>query len=114
MKVQLERVTSKNAWFSLLLMGWVLLCPELTRAAPGWVPVASLAPENIGPMLLLSDGTVMCKGASNTWLHLLPDQYGSYANGTWTNDIRPMHHERAQFASDVLPDGRVFVAGGEH
>ncbi len=92
---------------------WVLLCPGLVTAGT-WVPVSNLAPDPIGLMLLLSDGTVMCKGSSNSWQHLVPDQYGSYANGYWTNDIPMMYHDRSLFASAVVPDGRVFVAGGEH
>ncbi|HET6993039.1 MAG TPA: T9SS type A sorting domain-containing protein, partial [Bacteroidia bacterium] len=35
-----------------------------------------------------------------------------YANGTWTT-MTPMHDTRVYFASQVLKDGRVFVAGGE-
>lgn len=71
-------------------------------------------------MLLLTDGTVLvktdsCKSdttATSTWAKLTPDNHGSYINGTWTT-IAPMHDTRVYFASQVLKDGRVFVAGGE-
>ena len=71
-------------------------------------------------MLLLSDGTVMAKTdscrsdttATSTWAKLTPDIHGSYINGTWTT-ITPSHDTRVYFASQVLMDGRVFVAGGE-
>ena len=70
-------------------------------------------------MLLLSDGTVICadnSGAyagSTGWFRLTPDLNGSYINGTWTT-LAPMHYPRSGFAADVVPDGRVFVAGGEY
>ena len=70
-------------------------------------------------MLLLTDGTVMCKSSSgpdsygNAWNKLTPSSSGSYANGTWTT-LAPMIDTRLYFASQVLKDGRVFVAGGEY
>lgn len=44
----------------------------------------------------------------------MPDSTGGYTNGIWTNDILPMNYGRRFYASDVLPDGRVFIAGGEY
>src|SRR5262249_27162727 len=70
-------------------------------------------------MLLLTDGSVMCHEAdeegngTNRWQRLTPDENGSYVNGSWSA-IAPMHHTRLYYASAVLKDGRVFVAGGEH
>jgi hypothetical protein len=66
-------------------------------------------------MLLLSDGTVMAapSSASNAWSRLTPDFHGSYVNGTWTT-LAPSHDTRLYYASEVLRDGRVFVAGGEY
>ena len=66
-------------------------------------------------MLLLSDGSVMAQqsGASSNWFRLKPDIHGSYVNGTWSA-LAPMHDSRLYFASQVLKDGRVFVAGGEY
>jgi hypothetical protein len=86
-----------------------------------WTPVNALAPDNnAGVMLLLTDGTIMCKtdagggdGIGNTWDKLTPDIHGSYANGTWTQ-LAPMHDTRLYFSSQVLKDGRVYVAGGEY
>lgn len=67
--------------------------------------------------LLLSDGTVMASGgqgfASKDWYKLTPDSTGSYQNGTWTK-LAPMGLERLFYASVVMPDGRIFVAGGEY
>lgn len=70
-------------------------------------------------MLLLTDGTVFCQedtgdgsGGINWW-QLTPDPFGEYVQGTWTM-LQPMHQTREYFASAVLADGRVFVAGGEY
>jgi len=80
-----------------------------------WTPLAHLAPNGIETMLLLSDGTVMGQNGGGTgWYRLTPGATGGYANGTWTSDIASMHYTRLYYSSDVLPDGRVFVAGGEY
>jgi len=73
-------------------------------------------------MLLLPDGTVMAANnpvgicacsAGKDWYRLTPDNLGSYANGTWTRRSS-MNDSRDAYASVVLRDGRVFVAGGEY
>jgi hypothetical protein len=71
-------------------------------------------------MLLLPDGTVMAKsfaggadGYGNAWNRLTPDIHGSYMNGTWST-LPPMADTRLYFSSQVLKDGRVYVAGGEY
>ncbi|MGB8170299.1 MAG: kelch repeat-containing protein [Chthoniobacteraceae bacterium] len=65
--------------------------------------------------MLLSDGTVLAfnSNTSNAVYRLTPDSQGHYTNGTWTT-IAPMNNTRLYFASQVLKDGRVFVAGGEY
>ena len=98
------------------------------ESAPGqtpgvWTPLAGRAPEPISTMLLLTDGTVMGQGVytsgpavgngDDDWFKLTPDAHGSYANGTWT-PMAPMHSPRTYYASTVLRDGRVLVAGGEY
>ena len=85
-------------------------------AAGTWVPLATKAPVNIGVMLLLPDGTVLCSAASDTsagWYRLTPDTNGSYINGSWSTN-HPSNYPHNLFAADVVPDGRVFVGGGEH
>jgi hypothetical protein len=90
-------------------------------AQGAWTPVANLAPAtNLGGMLLLSDGTVLCKssagggdGIGNTYNRLTPDANGSYVNGTWTS-IAPMNKTRLYYSSQVLKDARVYVCGGEY
>lgn len=64
-------------------------------------------------MLLLTDGRVICQqdGGYN-WSALTPDANGSYRDGTWA-PIAPTSIWRRYYASAVLADGRVLVAGGE-
>ncbi|MFI5458998.1 MAG: MBG domain-containing protein, partial [Isosphaerales bacterium] len=80
-----------------------------------WTPLSNLAPSGTGTMLLLSDGTVMVQGngVTNIWYSLAPDSTGSYAAGTWSQ-LASMSLQRLDYASNVLPDGRVFVVGGEY
>ena len=65
--------------------------------------------------LQLPNGDLMLHqaGVSANWFELAPDSAGSYADGTWTQ-LAPMHVARLYFSSDVLPDGDVFVLGGEY
>src|ERR1044071_4678080 len=91
----------------------------LVVTAGTWTPLVHLAPGTVHFMLLLSDGTVMAKGTAggggigNVWYKLTPDANGSYINGTWSTRA-PMLDTRLWFSSQVLQDGRVFVAGGEY
>ncbi|MBI3512127.1 MAG: T9SS type A sorting domain-containing protein [Bacteroidetes bacterium] len=112
----------KNIIVSIFLTAFLFFCKN-TNAQGTWIPLANLTPVVNGGvmvMLLLSDGTVMAKTdscrsdsfATATWAKLTPDVNGSYVNGTWTT-MTPMHDTRVYFASQVLKDGRVFVAGGE-
>ena len=86
-----------------------------------WIPLATAAPSaSGGVMLLLSDGTIMCKtsaggtdGYGNLWNKLTPNIQGSYVNGTWTT-LAAMTSTRLYFSSQILKDGRVYVAGGEY
>ncbi len=106
------------------LLGWgvfavIAFVDSGSAAGAGtWTKVTQNAPAPIHLMLLLSDGTVMCAQSDFTlsltrnWYRLTPNAQGSYVNGTWTalaNSIDTrLHH-----ASQVLRDGRVFVAGGQ-
>ncbi|HEV2329883.1 MAG TPA: fibronectin type III domain-containing protein [Verrucomicrobiae bacterium] len=63
--------------------------------------------------LLLSDGTVLAMNGGGQCARLTPDIHGSYINGTWTA-LETMNSSRLFFASDVLTNGYVFVAGGEY
>jgi len=65
-----------------------------------------------GPMWLMQDGTVLGCTDGQTLKFLHPDSRGSYANGTWS-DAGKLLLARDNFASAVLPDGRLVVCGGE-
>jgi hypothetical protein len=79
--------------------------------------------EGLGHMILLSNGTVMANvhgrtdhgnaDARSTWWLLTPDNHGDYIHGTWS-PLASMHYKRYWFPAEVLPNGKVFVAGGEH
>jgi Galactose oxidase, central domain len=72
-----------------------------------------------GTMLLYPNGTVMMQGGGNDasvyadWNNLAPSSTGNYANNTTVN-VSTMSTPRLYFASQVLPNGNVFVLGGEY
>lgn len=96
-----------------------------------WSPLGHQPPARIDTMLLLTDGSVMCHeyedatGAiTPNWWRLVPDAFMNYSNGSW-HKLTPMPANAPltqngpvdaplYFASAVLKDGRVFVAGGEY
>jgi hypothetical protein len=78
--------------------------------------ISTTIPSGFSPghMLLLSDGRVLMQDSGNNgWKFFLPDSSGQYSDGSFSN-CASMHDTRLYGASDVLPDGRVFVAGGEY
>ncbi|HTB32298.1 MAG TPA: kelch repeat-containing protein, partial [Bacteroidia bacterium] len=102
--------------FTLSSSLFISLCSAQTGT---WALTKTPAPQwGNGQMLVLTDGTVICHnyaggGYGRGWSRLTPDSTGSYANGTWST-IANMHDDRADFASQVLPSGKVWVAGGEY
>jgi hypothetical protein len=106
--------------FKLILCLLLLNACFLTNAQVGtWTGLNNFTPYGSGGlMLLLTDGTVMAKstygGTYGThWMKLTPDRTGSYINGTWTT-LSSMVNDRLYFSTQVLKDGRVYVAGGEY
>jgi hypothetical protein len=89
-------------------------------SAGTWQPLATTnpasGPTNTQVALLLSDGTLMVQPgsaiATNSWYRLTPDATGSYVTGTWSA-LASMNEQRYNFSTALLPDGRVFVLGGE-
>jgi uncharacterized repeat protein (TIGR03803 family) len=96
--------------------------PTLEALEERWLPTghwteitAPTSPGAVGTMILLSDGRVMALdpgGPQSGWSILTPDAIGSYVNGTWSRT--DMGTPRDAFASNVLPNGNVFVYGGEY
>src|ERR1700756_1668836 len=120
--------TSKNRFFtsffsSLLktaLLVFALNIGSNANAQTGtWDTLARFAPDdNQGVMLLLTDGRVFVHdhsggGQGIGWDILTPDATGSYYNGTWSRAANSIN-DRLFFASQVLPSGKVFTAGGEY
>lgn len=107
--------------FTASALSFLMMHPSQSIAQGTWTKIATTAPNpNLGVMLLLSDGTVICKssgggvdGYGTIWNRLKPDSKGSYVNGTWSS-INPMKNSRLYFSSQVLKDGKVYVCGGEY
>ena len=66
--------------------------------------------------LLLTDGTVIInEQCGSQWFRLTPDINGSFQNGSWSQIASlPTGYAPLYFASQVLPDGRVIINGGEY
>ncbi len=101
----------------LFAIAIVLLSYHAEAQQGSWTAIAQNAPHaNAGVMLLLTDGTVITitdaidTSGGNRWDQLTPDIHGSYVNGSWSS-IASMHQASYAFSSQVLKDGRVYVAG---
>jgi len=90
-----------------------------------WKKLNNTPPFSVDTMLLLTDGSIMChEYETPNWHKLVPDANGSYVKGSWhTLTPLPANALLSQsgpvdaplyYASAVLKDGRVFVAGGEY
>ncbi len=81
--------------------------------AGNWVPLVNQPSFNANAMFLLTDGTVMVQElATANWWRLTPDSSGSYVNGRWSTRTGGPNGP-TYYASAVLMDGRLLVAGGE-
>ena len=86
-----------------------------------WTAVTAPCPGlSGGVMLVLSDGTVICKsysggtdGIGNTFYKLTPDIHGSYVNGTWSA-IAPMINTRLYFFIAGVEGRQSIRSGGEY
>ncbi len=96
----------------------ILTILSATSGAATWTQLTNPTPDGAQAfrMRLLTDGTVMAEsGTGPDWLRLTPDANGSYINGIWTaNPIAPMNTHRFSFPSEVLPNGKVWIFGGEN
>jgi hypothetical protein len=106
-------------WRIFALATLVLLSVAVVGRAQSWQPLTHQPTFNGGPLLLLTDGTVMVQhqdvnGGHPEWYKLTPDVNGSYLNGTWTQLASlPSNYGPASFGSAVLADGRMIIEGGE-
>jgi hypothetical protein len=63
--------------------------------------------------MLMTDGRVLGLASDGSAYSLAPSRStGGYETSAWTT-LAPMHDSRLYFGSNVLPDGRVVVVGGE-
>lgn len=122
MNVQSAKWREGRKWAGMLAMGLaIVLAADRAGADGNWLTLANRATAAVGNMILLPDGTVLCANnpdgdSSNfgfVWYRLTPDANGHYVNGTWSN-IAPMHDTRRFYSSQIVRDGRLFVAGGEY
>ncbi|HXB10436.1 MAG TPA: kelch repeat-containing protein, partial [Bacteroidia bacterium] len=110
----------KQAFFYLAIIVATILMEEHSFAQIGTWVAAPRSPNNAsGGLTLLTDGRVISHtnlgGNFGThWDRLTPDSTGSYINGTWDVTMAPMLNDRLFFSTQVLQDGRVYVAGGEY
>jgi hypothetical protein len=81
----------------------------------GWRYFDTPRNVNADTMLLLTDGSVLIHTdgrKTKDWYRLTPDEAGRYHTGRWSRAL-PMATGRLDFASGVLPDGRMYAVGGE-
>ncbi len=103
---------NRSAHLPALLV--VLAATSPAALANGWQPLTNQPPVNASTLYLLMDGRVlMNEYFSEHWWVLTPDASGSYLNGTWSQ-VQDAHDDRLYYASSVLADGRVLIAGGEY
>ncbi len=115
-----SRIKARFHYWSIIIVLFLLSVQSQAQVGT-WLPVLAQCPNKaVGVMLLLSDGSVIVKTNfgdtdfyGNVWNKLTPDIHGSYINGTWST-IAPMRDTRLYFSSQLLNDGRVYVAGGEY
>ena len=104
----------RTSLFVVWLAAVTFLIPALATAAGGtWTALNNAPPLGVNNCLLLTDGTVLAMNGAGQCERLTPDIHGSYINGTW-KILQTMNSSRLFFASDVLTNGNVFVAGGEY
>src|SRR5438094_4864464 len=119
--------TSRVTWFGLAsVVVWLVTVSPGTAHAQ-WTTLTNAPPNYLSTCLQLTDGSAMChRYNTNQWWRLIPDNLGSYADGTWSatapmpdgtdtsGSCAPCVYAPLYYASAVLPDGRVVVVGGEY
>lgn len=110
------RNTTRFTTLGVVLASATLLAqgPPTPTAQGTWTLLNNDAPNYVETMMQLTDGRVIAHGwDGDNWMALSPDASGSYLNGTWTT-LASMSIPRLYFASEILPDGRLWLLGGEY
>jgi hypothetical protein len=89
-----------------------------------WKPTTVFPGTSPTTALLLTDGSVIVQDqCTANWYRLVPDATGLYDTGTWSAyaagdggkiAAMPGSYGPLYYASQVMPDGRVIVQGGEY
>jgi hypothetical protein len=102
-------------------MAAALACLPVIAQAQTWTKLAHAPTFNVGSVFLMTDGTVVaqdegsCGCGAGDWWSLTPDKTGSYVKGTWKQlASMPSGYAPLYYGSEVLPDGRLIVNGGEY
>lgn len=81
--------------------------------AASWAKIP-VAPSTIQIMVQMTDGTILVQSYNGqSWMKYTPDSTGNYATGSWST-LASGPVARLYFASQVLPDGRFWLTGGEY
>jgi hypothetical protein len=98
-----------------------LACLPVIAQAQTWTALKNTASFSVGSLFLMTDGTVLaqdegsCGCGAGDWWRLTPDETGSYVNGKWKKIASmPTGYSPLYYGSEVLPDGRLIVNGGEY
>jgi len=90
--------------------------PPPVPGTPGTWTAVPVNPFNGGAgtfMWLLTDGSILSNGSDlHQWVKLVPDQFGDYTKGTWTQ-LATSPYGLGAAQDQMLPDGRFYQAGGE-
>jgi hypothetical protein len=100
----------------MLAIALVALALSGIAGAQKWQSLKNPPTFQTDTAVLLTDGRAMVhEYNSPNWWALTPDKSGSYLNGTWKKlGSMPSDYAPLYFASQILPDGRVLVEGGEY
>jgi len=82
-------------------------------AAGTWTALSTAWPVDANIMLTTDGSLIGFASSTGAVYRLAPTSAGLYDTSTWTA-LASMHDPRLYFGSHVLPDGRVFVVGGEY
>ncbi|HEX6837268.1 MAG TPA: kelch repeat-containing protein, partial [Polyangia bacterium] len=87
--------------------------PAAPPPAGTWTTLSAAWPVDAN-IMVMTDGTLLGMASqTGACYRLAPTSAGLYDTSSWTS-LTSMHDPRLYFGSNVLPDGRVFVVGGEY